>query len=73
MMTCSVKNIIRLWQSMKDYMPRVLYVMILDLLKSLCVISSIYDHPEDYKDLNTCTCKGCGSVHTVHERVTVKN
>lgn len=28
-----------------------------------------FDRPEEYKDLNRCTCIVCGNVHTKHDRV----
>jgi formate dehydrogenase maturation protein FdhE len=27
------------------------------------------DKPEEYKDLNRCTCTSCGNVHTCHDRI----
>ena len=27
------------------------------------------DKPEEYKDLNCCTCMKCGDIHTTHQRV----
>jgi hypothetical protein len=26
------------------------------------------DHPEDYKDLNNCTCSKCKNQHVTHDR-----
>ena len=28
--------------------------------------------PEEYKDLNNCTCVNCHDVHTYHERISIK-
>ena len=28
--------------------------------------------PDEYKDLNRCTCSNCGDVHTCHERISLK-
>lgn len=31
-----------------------------------------FELPEQYKDLNICTCGNCGNQHTYHERVSKK-
>lgn len=28
--------------------------------------------PDEYKDLNRCTCSNCGDVHTYHERISLE-
>jgi len=27
------------------------------------------EYPEEYRDLNICTCCGCGSNHVAHDRI----
>lgn len=27
------------------------------------------DNPQDYKDLNQCTCQSCGDIHTYHDMI----